>query len=635
MNNQKLIQELESEILKHKNLYYHGKSQISDEDYDALEDRLRSLNPESYVLDIVGPTFFQGEKIAHKTKMLSLRKTYKIEELLQWRGDEAIVSTFKIDGSSCSLIYENGRLELAKTRGDGQFGEKITNKVFYINDIPKAINENESFEIRGEIFCREKNFIRLAHEMDEKGLEKPTSQRNIVAGILGRKENIELARHLSFQAFEFIGEEGVAKSEEEKFHYLQRLGFKTPEFYVNTSVSEIKVRINEAKEFMAEGDYLIDGLVFSYNDIKLHDRLGYTAHHPRYKMAYKFQGEVKDTKIKEIKWQVSRNGTLTPVAVVDEVELSGARVNRVTLHNFGMVKEFNLKRGDIIKIVRSGEVIPKFIDVVMSENVPFEYPSLCPSCCEPTFIDDIRLVCRNSNCKDKIKDEILNFIKKIGIENLSDKRLDDLIEAGLVRNIKSLYALKINDLLGVDKIKEKLAQKIIDSIDKSKNVDLVTFLSSLGISGGAYNKCEKIVSHGFNTIEKVMNLEVSDLEGIEGFAEISANEFHRSLQAKKDLIRDLIGLGFEIENKVQVSHSKINGLKFCVTGTLTMKRSKIQELISNNGGVFVSSVTQTTDYLITNDIESESSKFKKAKKYGTKIINEERFKELIRANEKE
>ena len=630
MDKTEKIKNLEVEILKHKNLYYQGKPEISDYEFDKLEEELKNLDPKNPVLSFIGSSFFIGEKVEHASKMLSLNKTYKLEELERWMDTKEVVSTFKIDGSSCSLIYNSGKLTLAKTRGDGRFGEKITNKVLYIDHVPKSIEGyNKNFEIRGEIFCREKDFIHLSQEMEKLNLEKPTSQRNIVAGLLGRKENIELARFLSFQAFEFISNEESLHTEEDKFRHLRKLGFETPEYNKSKSRKEIEAQVEEAREFMSQGDYLIDGLVVSFNKLDLHDRLGETAHHPRYKIAFKFEGEMKPTIIKSISWQVSRNGILTPVANVESVELSGANVSRVTLHNFGLVKQFNLKTGDKINIIRSGEVIPKFIDVVKSSDESFKYPVECPSCDQETVVDDIRLLCKNPSCPEKVKDEILNFIRKVGIENLSDKRLVELIESGLVRDIPSLFDLTSEKLMELDKVKDKLATKIVQSISDAKNMELVTFLSSLGISGGAYNKCEKIVHNGYDSWEKIKSITPEKLVEIESFAEKSSQDFFNSLQEKLPLAEMLLKKGVKLKKSTFKSDTQISGKKFCITGSLSMKRSDLQKMIKENGGIAVSSVSSATDFLITNDKESSSSKFKKANELNIPILSEAEFVSML------
>ena len=625
----KEIKKLAEEIRRHKDLYYQGRAEISDEEFDYLEAKLREIDPENEILKAVGSAVSSNNKVEHARKMLSLNKTYKIEELIKWIEGREVVSTFKIDGSSCSLIYQKGKLVLGKTRGDGSFGEDISSKIKNLKQIPKnIINDEDELEVRGEIFITETDFFALSEEMQKRGLEKPNSQRNIVAGILGRKENIDLASFLSFYAFELYSDEKFL-TEEKKFQKLQVYGFQTPEYLVHKTQNSLQEAILEAQNFISEGDYLIDGLVLSFNDLKLHDTLGETAHHPRYKMAFKFQGETKETLIQEILWQVSRNGILTPVASVEPVVLSGATVSRVTLHNFGLVKQFELKAKDKIEIVRSGEVIPKFLRVVESSQTSFSYPEICPSCGEKVSVVDIRLLCENPQCPDKIKEEILNFIHKIGIDDLSSKRLEEMIKRKMVTDIPSLYDLTEEKLLTLDKVKEKLASKIIHNIQITKIISLPVFLSALGISGGAINKCQKIVDNGFDSIMKIKLLDVEKLMQIESFAEKSATEFIRSLDEKRSLIDALLERGFEFKKEEQIANENILGKKFCITGTLSMKRGDIQKLIKLNGGINVSSVTKETDYLVTNDTESTSSKFVKAKELNIPILNEEKLLKLI------
>lgn len=621
------VQELEKLIIHHKSLYYSGSPEISDHQYDAYEDELKKLDPENSVLSLVGNVSTNLEKVKHDQKMLSLDKVYTLEELIKWKGSDEIVSTLKVDGVSCSLVYENGHLVLAKTRGDGSFGEDITEKVRWIEELPKTINLKEKIEIRGELYANEKNFFSLSDEMLKRGLEKPTSQRNIVAGLMGRKEHIDLCRFITFMGFDVLGLNSL-KTELEKEKILSENGFKTPRITLHKNKTTIEEEIENARVFMSEGDYQIDGVVFTYNDISKQNELGNTAHHPRYKMAFKFMGESKATKIQEITWQVSRNGFLTPVAEVEPVELSGAMISRVTLHNYGMVKQFDLKSGDEIEIIRSGEVIPKFLSVIKSSDNKFIRPSHCPSCNSELVVKEIRLVCVNDFCPGKNKEVILNFIVKIGIEDLSSKRLDELLRVGLVKTIPDLYRLSVNDFMGLEKVKEKLAEKLFENIQKTKETDLVTFLSSLGITGGAYNKCEKVVHAGFDDVEKILNLTFDQLQSIDGFAEKSAEDFLQSLKEKHPLINELMDLGFKIK-KEEKKQTVITDKKICITGSLSEKRSVIEDKIRENGGVVVGSVSKNTDYLLTNETDPTSSKFKKALELKIPIITEEQFFKMI------
>ncbi len=624
------IQELEKLILHHKELYYRGKSEISDEDYDKLELQLKKLDSNNPILKLVGHMNVDANlKVSHSTRMLSLDKTYDEKDLIKWIGKEDVLSILKIDGSSCSLLYKDGHLVMAKTRGDGQWGENITKKAMFISDIPKAIPYEGEIEVRGEIFCIEKNFFALTKEMEKLNLEKPTSQRNIVAGLLGRKENIFLSSFLSFKAFDLISNENYAK-EQDKLKELKRLGFDLPDFEVHNSKNKIDKRILEAKDFMVKGDYLIDGLVFVYNSLKLHEELGETSHHPRYKIAFKFAGDTKTTVINEIEWGVSRNGTLTPVALVEPVELSGAMIGRVTLHNFGLVQNYELKPGDKIEIIRSGEVIPKFLQVIEKSNSLFSYPENCPSCRSKLVIQDIWLFCENEKCPAKVKEEILNYMSKCGIEDLSDKRLEEMMSKGLVEEIPDLYKIEVDQFLMLEKVKEKLATKMYENIQKTKNQTLVQFISAIGVEGVSMAKTEKIIAQGYNSLEKILNLTLDKMLNIEGFAEKSSHAFLTSIQKKEPLIRKLLSYGVKVkEDEISLGEGPLKDKKFCITGELSMNRSEFEKLIKKNGGVMVSSVSKNTTYLITNETDSSSSKFIKAKDLGIPVINEKKLLKMI------
>lgn len=624
------IKELEKLLLYHKELYYKGRPQISDEAYDKLELELKKRDPENPILEVVGSLFTStNDKVAHQKKMLSLDKTYDSADLLRWKGSENLLSVFKIDGSSCSLVYQEGKLTLAKTRGDGSFGENITAKIMFIKDVPLHTGTGD-FEVRGEIYCTESGFAQIAQEMKGLNLETPNSQRNIVAGLLGRKENIHLAKHLSFKAFDYIGDNKF-ELEHQKLDHLKNLNFDIPEYQVHKTDESIHAAIKEAEEFMSKGDYLIDGLVFIYERLTLHDQLGETSHHPRYKMAFKFAGETKNTQIKSIEWGVSRNGRLTPVAHVEPVELSGAMISRVTLHNFGMVKNFDLKSNDTIEIIRSGEVIPKFLSVITRGEGHFSAPQVCPSCESKLVIDDIWLNCPNPNCPSKIKEEILNYIHKAGIDDLSDKRLEEMINKGLISHIPDLYKLKVEDFLTLDKVKEKLALKLHANIEKSKTIKLSTFISAIGVEGVSVTKCEKIINAGYTTIDKIQGITLTQMMNIEGFAEKSSTYIIASLASKRELIDELQSLGVKIATEeISIGEGILNGQKFCITGELSISRTEMGTLIKKNGGLVVTAVSKNTDFLLTNETDSTSSKFVKAKTLGIKVISEDDFYQMIK-----
>ena len=623
------IKNLADQILKHKALYYQGRPEIADHVYDKLEEDLRKLDPGHPVFALIGAEVTSPPKLQHDTKMLSLNKTYKIDELNEWIGNEGVVSMHKIDGSSCSLIYRNGKLALGKTRGNGKRGEDISGKVAWIEDIPKEIILKEC-EVRGEIYCDEESFFKLSEEMESLGLERPSSQRNIVAGLLGRKENIEFCRYLKFFAFEIILGKIHLEKERDKVKFLtEKLNFSVPNPQYHSTKESVENVIKETEIFMGEGNYLVDGIVFAYDNLALHDELGSTAHHPRFKIAFKFQGESKKTEIEEIAWSVSRKGNLIPVANVKPVTLSGAKISRVTLHNYGQVKQHNLKRGDEIEIIRSGEVIPKFLAVTKSSRNKITLPSRCPICETKTKVQEIHLLCPNQKCPGRIKESILNFIQKIGIDNLSSKRLDAMLLQGLIGNIADLYRLDKEKLLTLEKTKEKLATKILSEIEKSKKTDLVTFLTALGVSGGAYNKCEKIVHAGFNSVEKLKSMTEQDLHKVEFFAEKSSKEFTKSLCSKWKTVNELMELGFQLKTP-RVKKGPLTGKKLVVTGALSRKRSEIEKEVKLCGGIISSAVSKATDYLVANDPNGASSKLKKARELKIAIISEQKLFKMIK-----
>jgi DNA ligase (NAD+) len=479
------VKKLEKLILKYKRTYYQGNPEISDESYDILEEELRQLAPESFVLNLVGTQVASKnqKKVKHNDKMLSLDKTYDEKDLIKWQGSEEIIGTYKIDGVSCSLIFESGRLVLAKTRGDGTYGEDITSKILWMDSIPKNIQYTGALEIRGEMYCPCDQFIKLADEMEGRKLERPSNQRNIVAGLMGRKDNIDLAKYIQFLAFDVLNDQEKISLEESKFDFLKQMDFQLPVWKKIKSNDECLVFLEDVKDFMQNGDFPIDGAVFSYNRIKLHRELGATSHHPKYKIAFKFKGDFKITSIESIEWGVSRNGILTPVAIVEPVELSGAQISRVTLHNWGVVRDNHLKVGDKIEITRSGEVIPKFLNVVESVEGKEHIPEACPSCGEKVREEDIRLYCPNEACPGRNKESILNYVQKIGIENLSDKRIEELLEKKIISDIPDLYDLSEEKLQLLDNVKDKMAKKLIESINQSRSIELITFLSALGFSG--------------------------------------------------------------------------------------------------------------------------------------------------------
>ena len=636
------ITELAHSVMHHKKVYYSGKPEISDAAYDALEDELKSLSPGHPALQIVGaraematlaPSGASARKVEHRTPMLSLDKTYKLSDLHHWVASRPVVGTLKVDGNSLSIVYEGGRLVLAKTRGNGRVGEDVTEKAEWISDIPRMLPDGIDAEVRGEIYCTEGNFLRLADEMVQMGLDRPTNPRNIVAGLLGRKAHFELARYFSFFAFDFIPANMKSlrfKTEVEKFKWLGKVGFSLPHPKRLSDSGAIESYLEYVKDLIEKDEIGLDGAVFGYDDLALHEELGLTAHHPRYKMSFKWQGQTAVSVIKEISWATSRLGIVTPVAVIAPVYLSGASITNITLHNAAHVKAYNLKPGDRIEIVRSGEVIPKFLGVVEPAIGDFLWPENCPDCGTPLASDGIRLKCPNeTGCPAQRLGAILNWIRCAEIDDLNEKRLLPLMEAGLVKSMADLYRLQEKDFLVIPQTREKMATKLFANIQSAKDLPLASFLNGLGIEGAGRTTWEKLIQH-FNGLDGVEKATVDEIAKIEGFAEKSAVQIVEGLAARRRWIEDLLEAGVKpIQGDAPSGEGPLSGLQIVITGALSSPRDEVERAIKMAGGKLSASVSKNTYAVVTEDPDSGSSKMKKAREIGIKIWNEDQLRSAI------
>ncbi len=627
--------QLATEILKHKRLYYSGKPTITDAAYDRLEEQLRALDPEHPALFAVGSEASgSAKKVGHDTPMLSLAKTYDVEELVSWQDGHAIVGSPKVDGNSLSLIYKAGRLVLAKTRGDGRVGEDVTEKVRWIAECPAVLPEPLDLEVRGEVYCSTHAFALLVEDMLARGLERPNNPRNIVAGLLGRKAHIDLCQHFQFFAFDVQGQEKDLNlaTELQKYVWLEKQGFVVlPHAFIQNR-SELDAFLEEMKRRMNEDEVAYDGAVFAFDTLSLHRQLGATSHHPRYKMSFKWPGQTAEATIDHIDWATSRLGLVTPVAVIEPVVLSGAKITNITLHNAEHVRAYDLKAGDRIEIIRSGEVIPKFLQVIKPAKGSFEWPKKCPSCATELEFDGVRLKCPDVwECPAQRSGFILNWIKCAEIEDLSEKRLDQLLQAGLVKEAPDLYRLTVDDFLTLPATKDKMAQKLYSNIQKSRQLPLAKFLNGLGIEGAGLRTWEKLLEH-FADLDALMNASVAEITEIEGFAEKSADQIVRGLKDRRSLIRTLLKVGLEPQlprRAFAPGEGPLAGRQFVITGSLSRSREEIETLIRQAGGKAGSSVSKNTFALVTNDSDTTSSKMKKAKELGIPIWSEDRLlKEL-------
>lgn len=619
---------LADEILKHKDLYYKGKPEISDAAYDKLEDELLTLAPDHPVLSIVGTAVSSDmPKVKHKQPMLSLNKTYDPAELARWADGEITVGTVKVDGVSISLVYQDGKLALAKTRGNGVVGEDVTAKVRWISDAMPHVDAEGEVEIRGEIYCTESQFLKLGAHMEQLGLDRPTSPRNIVAGLLGRKTHVELARHFNLFAFNVVeldGELGF-KTETEQMTWLAKQGFRLPYPKTLESEDEVLGYLDYVRELIENDEVLIDGAVFSYDVLARQRALGNTSHHPRYKMSFKWQGETAESVVQRVHWDTSRLGIVTPVAVIEPVFLSGAEITNVTLHNAAHVQAFNLKAGDRIEIVRSGEVIPKFLQVVKAAKGEFVWPTKCPVCKAKLEFDDVRLKCPNTlACPAQQSGAVLNWIRMAEIDELSDKRLAPLMDQGLVKTAADLYRLDVEDFFKIPQTKEKMASKLHQNIKASRTLPLARFLAGLGIEGAGLTTWEKLLEE-FPTLKAIRGAAEADIVAVNGFAEKTAAQIVTGLAARADLIDDLLDAGVKPTPPEAVANKDgpLSGKILVITGALSKPRAEVEKAIKAAGGKTGSSVSKTTFAVVTDDPDSGSSKMKKAKELGIKTWSEQ------------
>ncbi len=637
------IRELAERILQAKHLYYQGSPQISDADYDALEEELTSLAPDHPVLSMVGSNDHQSSqqnnqtKIAHVKPMLSLRKTYDLEELFSWVGEKAIVATPKLDGNSLSLVYQKGKLVQAKTRGDGSRGEDVLPKVAYVPSIPQTLSKDLDVEVRGELICSISQFSKLQSHMQKMGLEVPTNPRNTVAGILGRKQHGELAVYFDFFAFDSLGT-GVDAflSEEHKMRWLSE-SFLSPSFELLTAPDPIEKYLARTEKLLSESEWALDGAVFTYNDLASHGDLGETSHHPRYKMVFKWQGASAVTTIKGVDWRTSRAGILTPVAIVEPVDLSGATISNVTLHNFAFAKNIDAALGDQIKIVRSGEVIPKYLETVKKGEQGFLLPDSCSSCGSGLVArDEVRIFCKNdTTCPAQVIGSILHWVVQVGIDDLSEKRLQQLLESGLVRTPADLYKLTVEDFLTLPQTKEKLASKLTRNILQSKkSIDLVSFLSGLGIAGGGKTRWKKVTEQ-YGTLDRILKLSADNLAEMDGFAEKSAETLVDGLHNKQPWIEELLNVGVtppEAATATSATGGPLIGKVIVITGTLSQPRREIENRIEAAGGKTAKAVSKNTFALVCNDANSSSSKAKKARELEIPIWSENALEHELSEN---
>ena len=649
------IKELTEQLEYHNNLYYNmDEPEISDFEYDKMLRELENLEEQFPTLKSpLSPTNRvggnAGEKfspVTHAVVMESLHDSFSHNELRDFDRKVREVSPNvqyvvepKFDGLSVSCEYENGVFVRGSTRGDGTTGEDVTDNLMTIKSLPKRIaNAPEYLEVRGEVYMSFESFNELTKRQEENEEKTFKNPRNAAAGSLRQKNaKITAQRKLDIYVFNIQQVRGAElTSHSQSLNYLTELGFPTAFYNVYDDIEDVISEIERIGDMRGSFDYAIDGAVVKVNSFETRSLLGSTAKYPKWAEAYKYPPEEKPTKLLNIEINVGRTGVLTPVGNFEPVLLAGTTVSRATLHNKDFIEEKGICVGDTVIIRKAGEIIPEVLSVKEhSENsVPFEFPSLCPSCGSPVSQDEgeAAIRCTNTDCPAQLMRHLIHFVGRdaMDIDGLGPAVLEQLVNEGLVKSPADLYRLKADNISSLERMAEKSANNLISAVEKSKENELYRLVFALGIRNIGL-KAAKLLCENFPTIDDVMNAKATDFETIDGFGEVMALsiENYFALDGTKELIADLKSLGLKMKSSAPKSGGGIfSGKTFVLTGTLpTMKRSEASKIIEENGGKTSSSVSKKTSYVLAG--EDAGSKLTKAQSLGVTIISEQEFKAMI------
>ncbi len=668
------LEELRRQIGQHDyNYYVLSRPTVTDREYDALykellelEDEFPSLiSEDSPTQRVPDQPEEQFEKVAHRRPMLSLSNSYSPEDILafdervkKFLGKDKPICYFvepKLDGLAIELVYENGLLKSALTRGDGVVGENVLSNVKTIRSIPLRLPAAESikvFEVRGEILMFKEDFKKLNEAQQEEGEVPFANPRNAAAGTIRQLDpRITAKRPLRFFGYA-AGEYDSKlkfKTHEELEEKILSLGIPTllkqkikvgrKEISLTHSCEDAQQAVeyyHQIHEIRHHLPFDIDGVVVKVNDLHLQDELGFVARSPRWATAAKFEPEQAETQIEEIVVQVGRTGALTPVAIMKPVEVGGVTVTNATLHNQDEIDRKDIRVGDFVVIQRAGDVIPEVVRVITekrkSSSKPFTIPRKCPVCGKPAEKNEGEAVlrCVNPVCEARLKESLKHFIARraMNLEGLGDKLIDALVDAGLVKSFSDIYKLTHKNLIGLERQGEKSVQNILDSIEKSRKTTLDRFLFALGIRFVGEQTAKDIVSH-FGSLDEIMKASEEELQNVDGVGERVAHSLYTSLQ-QKDLrqeIKDIQKAGVEFA-KISKATGALTGQSFVITGTLPLPRPEVQDMIEKNGGKVSSSVGKKVNYVLAG--EDPGSKIDKARDLKIPILNWAEFEKLLK-----
>ena len=663
MNKIEKIKELTKKLNAASEAYYKNDIEImSNFEYDRLYDELVELENETGITLNDSPTVKVGyetvqqlPKEAHEKRMLSLDKTKSIAELKVWLGNQKGLLSWKIDGLTVVLTYEGGELVKAVTRGNGEIGEVITNNAKTFKNLPKRIPFKGELVIRGEAFIKYSDFDKINQKIPEFDA-KYKNPRNLCSGSV-RQLNSEITAHrnVNFDCFslekaeykkildeEFVNLDEIWKnSKKNQLSWLEKMGFQVVE-YKEVTTDNIEDTVKDFSERIAEYDVPSDGLVLIYDDIAYGDSLGSTAKFPRNSIAFKWKDDMMETVLEEIIWSPSRTGLINPIARFNPVELEGTVVSRASVHNVSILKELNLKVGDRIKVYKANMIIPQIEENLSKTDEEVVLPETCPACDYGVELkSDLgveTLFCSNRLCPAKRIKSFSLFVSRdaMNIENLSEATLEKFIGMGLIKTLPDIFYLKNYkaEITSMEGFGEKSFDNLVNAVEKSKKVTVAKFIYALGISGIGVANGKLIARHFDNDWEKIQNASAEELMQIDGIGEVVANAFVDFLhddENKKSVEKLLDIVEFDVEPQ-GLTDGDLRGKTFVITGNVHIykNRNELKSAIEVNGGKVTGSVSSNTDFLINNDIDSASSKNKKAKEFGIPIISEDEFSRMIK-----
>ena len=649
------VEELRTIIEKNNRLYYDQDApELEDFEYDALTRELKALEAQfpqlvtasSPTQKVGGTASSKLPKVTHTVKMESLLDAFSYDELRDFdrRVREAgaepeYVVEIKIDGLSCSLEYENGELVRASTRGDGVVGEDVTANVRAIRSIPKKLkNAPEFLEVRGEVYMPHGAFQKLCAEQELQGAAPFKNPRNAAAGSLRQKDaKITGSRGLSifiFNVQQIRGKELTTHAE--SLDYLKSLGFPvSPRYHVVHDIEDAIAEIEQIGQNRSKLDFDMDGAVIKVNNFAQRDLMGSTNKFPRWAIAFKYPPEVKETVLRSIDVAVGRTGVLTPTACFDPVFLAGTTVARATLHNEDFIKQFGLCIGDTIQVRKAGDIIPEVIGVIRhaEDAEPYQMPEICPSCGAPVvhLEDEAALRCVNPECPAQALRNLIHFASRdaMDIDGLGTAVATQLVEKGLVHSAADIYTLTMEQLLTLEKFKEKSAANLLQAIERSKQNNLDKLLFGFGIRNIG-DKAAALLAEHFGSMQAIREATIESISEIDGFGGVMAQsvvEFFAK-DGTTDLIHRLADAGVNMQWKGEPKGDKLAGKTLVVTGTLeTLSRNEAEALIVKNGGKASGSVSKKTSYVVAG--AAAGSKLTKARSLGVTVLTEAEFLAML------